>query len=561
MPADPLLVIAALATRAKSADAAMAEALAVVVSTLAAQSAGVALLNPDSGKLRIEGRFGLPDGGEQSFALGQGIPGWAAFHGKAVLCAETDHDNRYRALRAGVHCQMAAPLFAADGQAIGVIWVDRDKPRSYGEADLARLTALAAEAAGVLAQLWRLEHLEGKAQQLEALLAVGESLVSKLDQRELLDTLTADARKIMQARAAALYLYSAEGNTVRLASLTGAGREPVPDGELPLDSCLCAGAVHTRKPISFPDIQSPEFFDLADLPRDGSLHSVLTTPIAYEGELLGVLAVFFDRVLRFDNEQKRLGAALARLAAVTLQNVRLYARVFRSEETLRKNEQLTTLGLLSAEIAHEIRNPLTVLKLLHGGLGGDLAADDPRRTDLRVIAEKLDQLEGIVTRVLTFGQAPASLHTRVPLAEIVDDTLILIRLKFVQGKIALHLHRPPEALIVDVHKGQIQQVLLNLLLNAMHAMPGGGTIALAASPGSAAGHAVATLDIADTGSGIPEAIRTKIFDSFLSGRPGGTGLGLAIAKRILQSHHGDIELLKTDQAGTTFRVTLPLARH
>jgi hypothetical protein len=112
---------------------------------------------------------------------------------------------------------------------------------------------------------------------------------------------------------------------------------------------------------------------------------------------MGVLTIFTDRKRVFDNDEKRLCSALASLGAVALQNSRLYARVFMSEESLRKNERLTTLGLLAAEIAHEIRNPLTVLKLLHGGLGLDFAEGDPRRTDMRVIGEKLDQLEAIVT--------------------------------------------------------------------------------------------------------------------------------------------------------------------
>jgi signal transduction histidine kinase len=113
---------------------------------------------------------------------------------------------------------------------------------------------------------------------------------------------------------------------------------------------------------------------------------------------------------------------------------------------------------------------------------------------------------------------------------------------------------------VEVHKGQIQQVLLNLLINATHAMPNGGTIQLTLAVDERPGAHFVHIDLADTGTGVAEAIRERIFDSFLSGRPDGTGLGLAIAKRILLSHHGDISLLRTSPAGTVMRVSLPVAR-
>ena len=119
---------------------------------------------------------------------------------------------------------------------------------------------------------------------------------------------------------------------------------------------------------------------------------------------------------------------------------------------------------------------------------------------------------------------------------------------------------PAPPLIVEGHKGQLQQVLLNLLFNAMQVMPDGGEIAIRCAPGDREGLPVALIDIADNGHGIPEDIRDRIFDSFLTGRPDGTGLGLAIVKRILRSHHGDIAVLATGPQGTTMRITLPLAR-
>jgi len=563
-PDDPdlrtLLAISSLASEPVEAGEAARRILERIAAALNADGGFLCLQNPETGKLEIEAGFNMPSDAEQSFPPGHGIAGWAALHGRPLLVPETAADHRSRPLRPGIQCEMAAPLLADTGGVLGVVSLDRGKAGGFDDDALGRLTSFADRASRVLQRLWELEHLQGKARQLEALIAAGQALVAKLAQQELFETLTRDAVTMLQARASALYLHDPAGPSLRLVSFAGRAAAPSPEGDLPLHACLIASAVHTRKAVAFADIQSPEFRDLADLPADASLRSVLAAPMLYEGAVMGVLAVFTDRVRLFDNDEKRLCSALASLGVVALQNVRLYARVFQSEETLHKNERLTTLGLLAAEIAHEIRNPLTVLKLLHGGLGLDLSEGDPRRTDLRVMGEKLDQLESIVSRVLNFAKAPTSLHARCAFAEIVDDTLVLMRLKLEQAKIHVHFERPAGPLIVDGHKGQLQQVLLNLLINAMQAMPEGGDITLSLGSETRAGAAFAVLDVADTGSGIPETIRDRIFDSFLTGRAEGTGLGLAIAKRALAGHHGDIMVVDSSPAGTRFRITLPLVK-
>ena len=557
--------IAALATQADDASTALHRVLDVLIAHFDATSGSIALLNPDSGRLEIETQRGLPDDyREVALRLGQGITGWVAFHGKPQFVADVSKDLRYVRVRPTVQSEIAAPM-VENGQILGVINLDSDRPGGFVAEDLTLLIRFTEQATAVMQRLWQWQQLRGKARQLESLIGIGQSLVSKVEESELFETITRDARQIMQARACALYLFDAPRNLLRMVTLTNPEARgqprPGPGDDLPLESSAIASALHTRKQLEFANIQAPEYLDVTDLPLDERLRSMLATPLVFEGEVLGVLAVFTGQVHRFNNDEKRLCAALASLAAVALQNVRLYARVFQSEESLRKNEQLTTLGLLAAEIAHEIRNPLTVIKLLFGYLNLDFPVDDPRRTDVRVIGEKLDQLEAIVTRVLQFAKAPSSLHSRWHINDIVEDTIVLIRLKLAQSKIHLRFEPGARSLVVDVHKGQLQQVLLNLLINATQAMPEGGTIHIRAHSEDRGGGATAVhLDVTDSGSGIPEAIRGRIFDSFLSGRPDGTGLGLAIAKRILVSHLGDITLLQTTTAGTTLRITLPLAR-
>jgi signal transduction histidine kinase len=555
------LALARLASRGEDATTALRTMLDLFQHAFRADGGAISLISPDTGRLRTEVQAGITGGPGSVPELkpGHGVTGWCALNRRSLLVPDVRLEPRYISVRPTTRCEMAAPLLLGE-QVIGIVDLESDQPAAFSPADLAALELLAAEAAQVMQRLWELGHLRGKARQLEALISAGQSLVTKLEEQALFDTFTREARRMFDARACGLYLYDAARHTLRCAALTSEHHVPAPAGDHPLDACLFSSPVQTRRPIWFSEIQSPDYRDLPDLPVDASLRSVLATPLLFEGEVLGVLAVFHDHLQRYDNDGKRLSSAFASLGAVALQNTRLYSRVFQSEDVLRKNERLTTLGLLAAEIAHEIRNPLTVIKLLHGGLGLDFPAGDPRRTDLRVIAEKLDQLEAIVTRVLGFAKAPSSLHSRWPLADIIQDTLMLVRLKLAQHKVSVAFEPPARPLFVEVHKGQIQQVLLNLLLNATHAMPEGGTIRITLETAARSGHPQACIDLADTGSGVDPAIRERIFDSFLSGRPDGTGLGLAIAKRILLSHHGDITLLATGPTGTTMRVTLPLAR-
>ena len=313
-------------------------------------------------------------------------------------------------------------------------------------------------------------------------------------------------------------------------------------------------SLRTSRVVEFQSLDRTGAFGAVDLPTDPFICSALAAPLFVDSAPAGVLAVYTAHPHRFSDAQKRLLAALGSFAAVALHNSRLYARVFHSEEVLRKNQTLTTLGLLAAEIAHEIRNPLTVIKLLHGTLGADFPEGDPRRRDLEVITEKIEQLEVIVSRVLSFGRAPSALHSRWPLSEMLEDTLHLLRAKLAQAGVQLRYTPPARPVSVEVNKGQLQQVFLNLVINSLQAMPHGGKISIDCAIDAGVVH----LDFRDAGTGIPPELQPRIFESFLSGKADGTGLGLTIARRIMQDHRGQLSLVSTGPDGTTMRVTLPL---
>jgi signal transduction histidine kinase len=546
--------LASLAVTAPDAVSAQEGVLAAIMSAFPADSGSLSLLAPESASLEICAQQGLPpETGEFALRPGQGITGWVALHARPLLVADVSHEPRYIAARRGVCCEMAAPLL------VDVVNLDADRPGAFNSTDLDRLAAFAAEAGRVLNRLWQFDRLRANSTQLTTLVELGHSLVAQLAPEELLNTITDSARALFNARLCLLHDYDDDGRELRL-NACSAG-DPAAGlahqrQTVPVDEALLASTLRTGRTTEYQHLDGPRYREAADLPHDPSLCSALSTPLVLEGKPAGILTVFHNRPHRFSDDEKRLFAALANFAAVALHNARLYSRVFHSEEVLRKNETLTTLGLLAAEIAHEIRNPLTVIKLLHGPLGADFAPADPRRKDLQIITEKIEQLEGLVTRVLSFARTPSSLHSRWSLDEILGDTNHLLRAKLAQAGVQLHYTPPPQPVAVDVNKGQIQQVFLNLALNAFHAMPQGGELRLTCTREGGNVH----IDVTDTGGGIPPEVQPRIFESFLSTRAGGTGLGLTIALRIVKDHHGSLVLRSTGPRGTTMRVTLPVAQ-
>lgn len=527
----------------------------------AADSAIFALVNPNTGLLQIEYCIGFPEEHSRAaFPPGIGIMGWSAMHRTPTLSYKATQDPRYISLREATRSLMVAPLFL-DDQVQGAIALESDTEGSFSEADLATLVLLTADAARVLQRLWQIRHLKNTAGQFEVLGRIAQEIARKLQPEELMDTVTRESHLLTDCRLATLKLHDPIKKTVRLQAAYPPGQYFAENTkEWEIGDSLEGTLISTRKQAEFSNVNQPEYFDVLDIPRSANVVSVLSTPLVAEKRVIGILSVYTSAAHRFSNDEKTLLKALANLASVSLQNAELYQRVFDSEESLRNSERLTTLGLLAAEIAHETRNPLTVIRLLFGALNLQFPEDDPRATDVSIIREKLDQLEGFVTRVLTFGKAPETMHSNWQADAVIRETCLLIRLKLNQSRIHLRYEPPESDILIDCNKAQIQQVLLNVILNSTQVMPDGGQISIVCRRENRGQHPVAAIEVSDTGTGIPPEYGNRIFDSFLSDSPGGTGLGLAIAKRIMLSHNGDIEIASTSPSGTTMRITLPLSK-
>jgi signal transduction histidine kinase len=531
--------------------------LGEIVRVLSVSSASISLISAETKSLEIEVSYGLDDSiKNHTLELGQGITGWVALHGKPLLARDVNKETRYFPLKTSVNSEMAVPL-QEEGEVIGVINVDSDEIDAFDEQDLKFLTLLASEAGRVVGRVWYVNQLKTKARQLQGIINLSEKMISKIDYDEVIENIVTEARRMLPCRLASFLTYHSESETLIPHTIVGRRGKINYNEKLSIKDTSIGVAIQRKKQVEVNNLIKTEQYHMMNIIAERQLKSMLCTPVIYEGEIFGVLNLYTDELHRFNNDEKTAFQTISRMAAVAIQNAKLYQRVFNTEDTMRKNERLTTLGLLAAEIAHEIRNPLTVIKLLFDSLEMEFPDSDPRQKDLSIIYEKIRQLEDIVGKVLEFGKSNNTLKTKVCLNDLIDDTIRLVRMKLKQMKIDLSFDHPNEPLYTNVNKGQIQQSILNLIINATQAMPNGGMIKMRSAIEHFNEKTNLVTYIQDSGSGVPDYIKDRIFDSFLTSKKEGTGLGLSIVRRILKSHEGDIELIESSQKGTTFKIILP----
>jgi len=241
----------------------------------------------------------------------------------------------------------------------------------------------------------------------------------------------------------------------------------------------------------------------------------------------------------------------------------LRVKLVESQALAERNEKLVSLGLLAAGVAHEVRNPLTAIKTALFILQKKFRPGSPERSDSEVVEREILRLERIVNEFLRFARPAdpelATVSAEQPLREV--QALLAPRL----AEQGIHLVREPAApMQVKVDPAQIQQVLINLVQNAVDSINGGGTITLRArhdrKPLSNGETDVVVLEVADTGKGIPPEVEGRMFDPFFTTKDNGTGLGLSIAARIVEKQGGSLQYQTQVNQGSTFGIILPEVR-
>jgi signal transduction histidine kinase len=230
----------------------------------------------------------------------------------------------------------------------------------------------------------------------------------------------------------------------------------------------------------------------------------------------------------------------------------------RSQEHLLQSGKWAMVGKLAAGVAHTIRNPLTSVNMRLYSLKRSLAMSESQAEDFQVISEEIRHIDTIVRNFLEFSRPPKLKMQRVSPSDVVDMALVLLRYRLESYGVEVKLVRPQKLPEIWADPDQFKEVLVNLMLNACEVMVGGGGITIREETGEDASLGpVVIIRVSDTGPGIPESIRDKIFQPFFSTKEEGTGLGLSIATRIIVDHGGRLELESREREGATFIITLP----
>jgi len=230
-----------------------------------------------------------------------------------------------------------------------------------------------------------------------------------------------------------------------------------------------------------------------------------------------------------------------------------FESIQKSQERIIQAEKLSSLGQLSASLAHELRNPLTAIKMILQAILDGSPTPEMTKEDAKVIIKEVKKLDAILTQFLSFAKPPQLELRPVNLGHVIEEVLSLMKTEFDRSRVEVlqEISGLPQ---IKGNYEKMTQVLINLLHNSIEAMPEGGKLKIVVQEIFDNNQREVLLRVEDSGQGIPEEYRKKVFDPFFTTKEGGTGLGLSIVYSIIKEHHGSIELQSEVGKGTVFAI-------
>ena len=400
--------------------------------------------------------------------------------------------------------------------------------------------------------------------ELAALNEINKAITSSLDLDQILSQAMHGIREILHVEAGSLLLLGEDSGLLEFKKILRGSQERIVGFKLKPGEGVAGHAVQKGEPLLVLDAQNdPRFCPRIDEALGFVTRSILCVPLKVKDKIIGAIEVINKLDGQFDENDLWLLNYMAGSVAIALENARLYTELSdfareleKSQAQLVQAEKLAAMGRLAASIAHEINNPLQAIhNCLHLTLKKPLNEEKKKRY-LGMAQEEVERLITIVQRMLEFyrpskeGMAPTDVHT------IIENVLTLSSKRLQHDKITVTKKLASDLPPVNAVRDQLKQVFLNLLINAVEAMPQGGELRIETKL-SMDGDGL-SVALTDTGVGLSEKEQENIFEPFFTTKATGTGLGLSVSYGIIERHGGKIEVQSELGKGATFTVHLPL---
>jgi signal transduction histidine kinase len=401
----------------------------------------------------------------------------------------------------------------------------------------------------------------------ETLVRSSREMVSIVDLENLSNSLVKTVSRALGTETASLYLLDEAKGVYNLRASVGREKERYPKTLLIRRDPLIQRLLGSQEGIVKEELEMAQdkLSGLQVAEKMSELEAEVSVPITSKEKLIGILNLGHKQEKDiYSSEDLELLSTLANQAAIAIENARLYENLKQSQDTLRRADRLSSLGLLTAGLAHEIRNPLVAIRTFTQLLPERYDDADFREGFQGLALKEVDRICGLINDLLSFARPSRPNVAEESMNEVVDGIARILETEAkekaveIKRDFALNLPR------VWIDREQMKQVFMNLILNAIQAMGEGGSIFIATRLASRndPGHAgqFVQVEVRDTGVGIPPENLDHIFDPFFTSKEEGSGLGLSISHQIVQEHGGYVTVESKVGSGTTFFINLPVGK-
>ncbi len=412
--------------------------------------------------------------------------------------------------------------------------------------------------------MWQriLDFFHGSAQEHSLLTEFEESLMLIVDPEQLTNNLLSKLNELADVQKTFVYLAdrSESSQTFSLVDTAGQAEARLPG--LAIGGIIVQWFRANREILIFAeneeviDYLRPELQPFLDLPVN------LAFPLISMDRLIGIVFVHLSQD-SLDNVQVASLQVLSRQAGLAFENALLFKERLRRNERMFRAEQLAMMGQFAAGIAHELRNPLTAIRSTIQYFESEFNEGTDQKRLAHDVLDEVDRLNGIVGSLLSLAQPaesnPEEIHIRQEIVRCVNFIEAKAKTQNVTLKADFEEYLPD----LKFDPGELRQVLLNVMMNGLQAMPEGGVLSVKTSylaPGIRDPISDGRISIAieDQGNGIPAALRQRVLEPFFTTKAGGTGLGLAICNSIVKRYNGEILIDEAGGGGTQVRILLPI---